>query len=373
LEAVIDLQGTLAPPDHRGEHERRWEHAKNVVVTVIGGIAIFGLLCFVASQIINVLLIALMAAVLAYVAGPAVFWLHQRGVPRALALLLIYLAVLGVLILATRLLIAQVLPELRALPAAFDRIVANIRELEARIGQPGVVTTSVTDFVSSHISSVAGAGGIALVRDAADGVVNLVVTVVVSLYLVASADRIPAMLERVVPPRHTHHAVFLRHHLSRVIGGYIRGQLTMALIIAVTTGAVLLALSVRFAVPIAMAAFILALIPVVGTLVTGVIAVTAASLDGVGTAVAVLVFYVVLHVIESEVLGPRITGEAVGVHPALSILVLLAAGKLFGVWGVALGVPVTGLAIVIGAELYKNWRKQQEGLLQPLADVQLTS
>jgi len=62
------------------------------------------------------------------------------------------------------------------------------------------------------------------------------------------------------------------------------------------------------------------------------------------------------------VLGPRITGRAVGVHPAISILVLIAGGQLFGIWGAALAVPVTGLAIVIGRAVYVHWRAQYDAM-----------
>ncbi|MBV9120814.1 MAG: AI-2E family transporter [Chloroflexi bacterium] len=351
---------TTAGWEERNAHQ--WAHRKNIVLTLIGVVVLCVGAAFALQRVVNIVLIVLMAAVVAYVAEPAVTWLGKRRVPQPVAIGTVYLAVIALLIVGGRLLLAQVVPELPALPRALDGIVANVRQLESDFGQPGVLTTGVRDFLSTRLASVASTSGIEVIRTIGDGIVNVVITLVISMYLVSDGRAIPGFLMRVVPPAHQGKVVFLEQHLARVVGGYIRGQLTMALIISLTTALALAIFRVPFAPVIGVLAFLLALIPVVGTVLTGVVALMAASLNGLGTALAVIALYTVLHVIESDVLGPRITGRAVGVHPAISILVLIAGGQLFGIWGAALAVPVTGLAIVIGRAVYVHWRAQYDAM-----------
>jgi predicted PurR-regulated permease PerM len=217
-----------------------------------------------------------------------------------------------------------------------------------------VISNAVSQINASSIETVARSAGVELVRGVSDALINIVLTLVISIYLVADAKRLIQFIHRVTPVNHKEKVRFLEDNLHHVVGGYVRGQLTMGLIIASTTGLGLTIFGVRFAPLVAVAAFFLALVPILGTLLTGVLAALAASLNGLYTVIAVVLFYTVLHLLESNVLSPRITGQAVGVPPPLAILVLIAGGKLFGVWGAALAVPATGLIMSIVAALYHH-------------------
>ncbi len=103
----------------------------------------------------------------------------------------------------------------------------------------------------------------------------------------------------------------------------------------------------QYALLIAVAAFVFQLIPMIGPFLTGALAVTIAAFQSFSLVVWVLVYYLTVQLIESNVLGPRISGRAVGLHPAASLLALITGAELFGFWGAMLAVPVTGLVYVI--------------------------
>src|SRR5207248_2283505 len=73
-------------------------------------------------------------------------------------------------------------------------------------------------------------------------------------------------------------------------------------------------------------------------------------------AVLVLVYFIVVHVIEGDIVGPRIVGRAVGVHPAVSIFALLAGAELFGIWGALFASPLAGLLQTFLSEVWREWR-----------------
>ncbi len=77
---------------------------------------------------------------------------------------------------------------------------------------------------------------------------------------------------------------------------------------------------------------------------------------GILWAVLVLLYFVLVHIIEGDVVGPRIVGRAVGVHPAVSIFALLAGAELFGVWGALLASPIAGVLQVVIATIFREWR-----------------
>ena len=84
------------------------------------------------------------------------------------------------------------------------------------------------------------------------------------------------------------------------------------------------------------------------------VALTRASVLPVVAAVLVawvLAYYLTVQLVESNVLGPRISGRAVGLHPAASLLALITGAELFGFWGAVLAVPLAGLIYVVGAAI----------------------
>jgi predicted PurR-regulated permease PerM len=67
---------------------------------------------------------------------------------------------------------------------------------------------------------------------------------------------------------------------------------------------------------------------------------------------------VVIHVIESELVGPRIVGKAIGLHPVVSLLALFAGAELFGIWGALFASPLAGVLQSIIVAFWREWREQ---------------
>jgi predicted PurR-regulated permease PerM len=153
--------------------------------------------------------------------------------------------------------------------------------------------------------------------------------------------------------------------LKRVIGGYIRGQLLLATVISLLTGLGMALLGVPYAVFLAVLAFILEFVPIVGAVLTGVVCVAVALTQGWLMALLVLGFVVFLQALEGQILAPRILGGSVGLHPVVALLALLAGSELFGIPGALFASPVAGVlqALLIG--LWSQWRESHPEQFQP--------
>ena len=353
----------------RPEHD--WERTKNIIFSVIGAVLLLVGLALVAQRLSKILLIVAMAALIAYIAEPAVSRLG-RVLPRLPAALLVYVAFLTIIAGAGFWLTRQLVPQVSALVQDFPADMAKLHEwiaaLETRVGQPGLLSGQLGSL-ESGLQGAAGTSlgtGLGVVGKAGDAVASVVLTLVISLYFALDASSIWKAVRGLVPTGQVYRFDFVEKQLNRIIGGYIRGQLLMALIIGTTTGLGMFALGVRFPVVIGVAAFVFELVPMIGPVLTGLLALSIAAFQGFPLVLYVLIFYVALQLVESNVLGPRISGHAVGLHPLASMLALVTGADLFGLWGAVMAVPIAGLAFVIVSAVVKQLRGEPvEGLIEP--------
>jgi AI-2E family transporter len=163
----------------------------------------------------------------------------------------------------------------------------------------------------------------------------------------------------VAPRRSMPHFLLFQDALNRVVGNYIRGQLTLATIIGVLAGVgcYFLGLS-NFALIIGALAFLFETIPMLGPALASIPAILISLLlpDPFPRTYAIVVYFVIIQVFEGNVLGPRIVGHAVGLHPVVSILALIVGVQLFGAFGALIATPVLAAVWVVVASAYRSFR-----------------
>lgn len=136
----------------------------------------------------------------------------------------------------------------------------------------------------------------------------------------------------------------LMSNASRIVGRYLVRQLFLGVFVGVATVIPLLLLDIPFAVPLAVVAGVLELVTIIGPIVAAVIAIAVTlALATVGDALIVLGIYVGIQQIENYVVVPRVQGRAMDIHPALVMVLIIAAASAFGLLGVFLVLPVTAI------------------------------
>jgi predicted PurR-regulated permease PerM len=188
-------------------------------------------------------------------------------------------------------------------------------------------------------------------------VLDTVLVVVVSVYLVIDGERLATWANTSTPRRYRSHIQATLSGLQRVVGGYIRGELSMALLIGILVGGGMFVLRVPFAPILGLLAFVLEFVPIIGMLISGAICFLVALTGGWLLGLVVLAYLVVVHVIEGDVVGPRVVGRAVGLHPVVSIIALTAGAERFHVWGALFAAPIAGLLQVVIVDVWQEWRK----------------
>jgi predicted PurR-regulated permease PerM len=320
------------------------------------------LILWLAGHVIQTLLLLTMAALLAYALAPAVKLL-ERVMPRFLAILIVYLLVLGALSALLYLIVRTAIVQFVSLSDYVRFLLTpgksgQLTPLEQTLQSFGISQSQIASARDQVVAGIEGfAGGVVpLLTGLVGAVLDVILVAVISIYLLAGGSRVSDWLRRNMPDQQQGRMRFLLDTLQRVVGGYIRGQVLLCGLVGVLVGVGMQVIGVPFALLLGVLAFVLEFIPVLGTLVSGAICVLLALSKGWGIAVIVLVYFVVVHVLEGDVIGPRIVGKTIGLHPVISLAALIAGAELFGIAGALLASPVAGVLQALLIAIWTEWR-----------------
>ncbi|MCL4542116.1 MAG: AI-2E family transporter [Chloroflexi bacterium] len=351
------------PPPDEGFN---WARTRDILITLlILGIIVYGL-ALVLRHVLQTVIVFLLASLIAFAVLPLVDALERRRIPRVLSVVIVYLGLLLVLVfggiaIGGRLAI-QVTLLVTQVPTYTSMLEQALVQLQNYLQGHGFginLNQQLGTVVSGFQSTFTGALGQSLhiLTGITSALISIILVIFFSIYLVADAHRISRAVPLLLPQRYRRTVRFIEETISRKVGGFIRGQLIMALIIAITTGLVATLLQLRFSLIIGVVAFFFELIPSIGPVLIGIMLALVAVFQSFGQLVAVLVFYIVLNTIESNVLGPRVVGQAVGLPPFVSLIAIVAGAEVGGILGALFAVPVTALVVALIGAAIEEWRE----------------
>jgi len=357
------MQQGPTPPTEMSAWARRLLFLRIILITVL----LIGILFWLSSKVITVLLILLVAALLAYAVIPVIELLH-RFIPRALAMVLVYLLAAILLGVIAYLAVKTLIPQLNSLAQSVTTFVtpgSNGQEspLDQTLQSLGITQSqinSATKQLQSQLSTIAADvanGTEQLIGGLISAGFNILITVVVSIYLLVDGYRFGNWLVNSSPISQRGWVSSVLAILQRVVGGYIRGQIIMSSCMGVLQGVGMVILGVPYAALIAVLAFLLEFIPTIGTIVTGFVAVVIALTQSWQLALITLIYTIIVDCIEGYVLSPRIMGRAVEIRPVVSLLAMIAGSEVFGIWGAILAAPTMGLIQALVGAYWQYYQK----------------
>jgi predicted PurR-regulated permease PerM len=189
--------------------------------------------------------------------------------------------------------------------------------------------------------------------------VSLLIIPVLAYYLLVEFDRIRVGILTLVPHAYQQSVAIEAARVDALISGFIRGQLTVCLVIGVLYAVGFAVIGIDLAIVIGVVSGLLAIVPYVGGALALVSAAGMALLQfGVGTQLALVVgWYFVVQGLEGFVLTPKIVGGSLGMHPVTVIVALLIGGDLLGFLGLLIAVPVAAVVQVFVQDLVAMYRE----------------
>jgi predicted PurR-regulated permease PerM len=348
---------------HSGLLDRDWQKALVILLTLLAGLAFLWVLWQIVSPILHTLVLFALAAVLAFALSGPVDMLAARIGHRRLAIVVIYVLaaviVVGGLILIAGPFVRQATDLTNALPGYATDLQARAPEVQTTLGQYGIQTD--LDQLKTRLALAVEQGGtdvlqhlVGTLAEIGAMLLDIVLALVISLYLLVDGPRIGERVRAAVPSQHRGKLLFLQDNVSRVLGGYLRGQLFLAAIVGVSAGMGTALLGLPYAVVLGVLAGLFELVPMFGPILSAIPAVLVALFLPFPTVIWVIVFFLVIQQVENNVLAPRISGHAVGLHPLGAMFALLAGFQIAGLLGGLFAVPVAGVLWVLATAGYRN-------------------
>lgn len=227
-------------------------------------------------------------------------------------------------------------------------VLGSVEEPAHDDGELGGVLRSFVASQSAKLGTVIGPALSALIAGVTDFLTNFVITFMIAAFILVDLRRVNASVRGLVPDEYQADFEELWASMDRGLGGVVRGQLLICLVNGTLTFVGLIVFGVKYSFLLGLMAGAFSLVPIFGTLISSVpiILIAAASPDeglSLGPALGMLAWIAGVHLLEANVLNPKIIGDSAHIHPVIVIFALLAGESMFGLVGALLAIPATSL------------------------------
>jgi predicted PurR-regulated permease PerM len=336
------------------------------------GLTIMGLIAALLVRFRGIIGPLILAFVLAYLIHPVAGKLSKLAhLPWRTAVSLIYLLLIIILAVSLTFTGLAVVQQVESLIGVVQRFITQLPAIASELSTrtytigPFLLDFSKFDLISlanqllAWIQPILGRlGGLVgtLASSAVTTLVELVFVILVSYFILADASQVPGELVHVDIPGYNVDVRRLGRELGKTWNAFLRGQLIILLLVLVSYTLLMTILGVKYGIAIALLAGLARFVPYVGPLVTWTVTVLVALFQGGNNfgllpmhyAILVVACALLLDQIFDNLIGPRIMGESLGVHPAAVLVAAIVGANLIGIVGVVLAAPVLASLKVLG-------------------------
>jgi predicted PurR-regulated permease PerM len=326
------------------------------IVRIVIIVAITLFILDAVTLVSHVLILILVAAFLAVGLDPAVRRLERLNLRRGQAVALIFLAALAFIVGFALAVIPPLVRQVTNFATDLPTYVQDLADRHPRVAefiQENDIATKLQDAVSNIPSALGGSLGnvVGIAGSVLSALFNLLTVLILTIYFMVSLSHIREGSLRLVPKSHRARVSELLDPILEKIGGYIAGQITVAVIGGVCAGIFLAIVGVPFPIALALWVAIAALIPLVGATIGAIPAVIVALFDSVALGLGTLVYFLVYQQVENYFIHPRVMTRAVDISPAAVLLAALIGGSLLGFVGALMAIPAAASIKLIVQEI----------------------
>ena len=317
----------------------------------------FALFCFYIIYLIKDILVwSIFALIISVLFNPAIDFLHRRRLPRFLAALLVYLAIFGIISLTIYWLFPLIFIEIRQFSQLFPQYFEKIA--------PPLQGLGITAFES--MESFVQALGDFLQKASADilsalsiifgGIGSTIFIGTIAFFISLEERGIERLLALFTPKKHENYVLDLWKRCQTKVSAWFGARILAGVFVAVLAFITFKLFNVKYAFTLSFLTGILEIIPLLGPTVAGLIAFLFTVLDSWLKAFFVLGSLVLIQQIEGNILTPILTKKFIGLPPALVLVSLAIGGKLLGILGAILAIPIAGILF----EFWKDFLKKRK-------------
>lgn len=291
---------------------------------------------------------------------------NGRRISRTAAILLVYLMYILIVVVCLIFLIPALIDNLKELISSFPEIYEKVElfgrdtlNLLSKMKVPKEVLDVIQEEVEKYTISLQEQGAQALAKvitsigDAASLVIDCLISFLIAFYFIRDRDLIADSVLSFFPRRWRTGIAAVFTDINRIISTFISGQVIVAIIIGLIEMLAMSLVGVKYPVILGIIGGISNIIPMIGPFLGAIPATAFALLDSPIKAIIVVIIFVVIQQFDNNFLTPRIVEGRLGIHPVVTIGVVLAGGILYGICGMIFAVPVTAITVSIFGKIIK--------------------
>ena len=337
-----------------------------VVALLVGVGGLVWMMTGVFDRVHNTLIVVIFAILFAYVVAPPMRWLERRGVPLGFAGVLVYGALFLLALVAAAWLAPALVAQIGELARSYPHIVADLQREIADPAQSPLLAhlpSAARDAIAANagklgtlaggLAAAVGTHAVTLVSGTTTALIDTTLVLGLSLLFISDLEQIRSFAVRVVPRSHRVSVGAFVRDIDDVVGGFVRGQVLLALAVSVAATIVLLGVGVPYAVLLGVLTGIVNIVPIVGA-IAALVPVLIIAFVTVGWIKALIVaaLFVVIFQIQQQVLTPVVVSRSVGVTPLVVFLAIIVGGEAYGILGTLLAIPLAGILRVVAVRLF---------------------
>ncbi len=283
--------------------------------------------------------------------NPLIDRLHRWHIPRALGIILVYILIFSVIGVAIAGIIPPLVDQTQTLLTRLPEDFASFKWL----GLSESVVNSQVNQLIDKLGVISG-GVIKTFVGLFQNLINFIVFLVVSFYLLLQRRNLDNFLIKFLGSDGEEKGTRIVDKIERRLGGWVRAEFFLMIIIGTLSYIGLRLLGIEYALPLAIFAGLLEIIPSIGPFISAIPAVLAGLVISPVMGLAVAALYFLIQQLENSLIVPQIMAKEVGINPLIIILALISGFKLGGVVGAILAVPVILLIEIIIEEIVTSER-----------------
>ncbi len=330
---------------------------------------IVGIVAIVALLVMPVVIPFIVSFVLTLILLPIVNYLdrlivekgHIKYMSRSLAIIpaFVLVVLLGTLIFIHIIipLVAELTKFVNNVPEMLDQFIEVLKELPFD-GSAFMWTPQIDNLVNMAVTKIGNYSmellqkGVTAVLSVAGTVLELFLVPIMTFYMLKDGAKLKSKVVNVFPQPVAESLTMMINSIHQTLGGYLRGQLLLATNMFCIVLIAMYIFEVPYPLVLAFLAGIAEWIPILGPFIAALPAIILASLISGSLAFKVAIFYVVMQVIDGQIIMPRLMGRVIKLHPLVIITVIFIGGSFYGILGMVIAVPLTAILQVVANKLW---------------------
>ena len=307
------------------------------------------------TNLITIIIYVVFALFAALGLDPVVRRLERHDLSRSWAIVIVYFAFALAMVAVLWLIIPTVVTQIAQFVRDIPKMVSDFQKTDVYLwalnqfgDQASDLLADVQKFLTnpSNIALIGG-GVVQIGVSIATTISGLLIVIVLSLYFLATLPQMKQAFYRLAPAHNRTFIAGITDEITDSVGGYLQGMIVLAFANSVVSFILYLSLGLPFPLLMAVVAFVITIIPLVGTVLFWVLGSTVALFSSPTAALIFAICYLVYMQLEAYVLTPRVMNKAISVPGSLVVIGALVGGTLMGLLGALVAIPVTASILLI--------------------------